>query len=582
VSTLVIVPARGGSKGLPGKNLKTVGGVTLVGRAVRAAREFLAASDLSDTLVMVDTDSPEIAREAERWRADVPFLRASRYAGDEISTSQTIIATLDRLEGHGRRFETVILLQPTSPLRNAVDIALCWKQYDALTCPSVIAITSAPHAAALTLRVDPAGRVTWRERGGHERRQDLESMYVVSGAVYICSTSLLRQERSFLVPGVTRGVELPPERSVDIDTVADLALAEALVRGSPVEAVAIGDTRLGGGARCFVIAEAGVNHNGDEALAHRLVDVAADAGADAVKFQTFDPALLVSRRARKAEYQIARTGAAESQLQMLNRLALRREAFISLAKHAHDRGVRFLSTAFDEDSADFLEELGVAAFKIPSGEITNHPFVAHIARKGRPLLVSTGMSDLAEVDAAISVLLRNGGPPFALLHCVTSYPAPPDDCNLRAMETMRCAFRVPVGWSDHTEGLTIALAAVASGAELIEKHFTLDRQLPGPDHSASLEPIELKELVAAVRLIERARGDGVKAPTASEIPNMAAARRSLHAARDLPAGHVVREDDLIALRPGTGLPPSACSTLVGRILRTPIGGGEMISEEQLA
>jgi N-acetylneuraminate synthase len=330
-----------------------------------------------------------------------------------------------------------------------------------------------------------------------------------------------------------------------------------------------------------VIAEAGVNHNGDPDLAHRLVDVAAEAGADAVKFQTFDPERLVSPLARKAEYQIAHTGSSESQLEMLRRLVLPQEALAPLAAHAAERGIIFLSTPFDEASADVLEGLGVPAFKVPSGEVTNHPLVAHLAAKGTPVLMSTGMSTLVEVAEAVQVVRENGDPPLALFHCVTSYPAAAADCNLRAIGAMKAAFGVPVGWSDHTDGIQVFLAAVAAGASLLEKHFTLDRGLPGPDHLASLEPGELAALVQAVREIESALGDGVKRPAASEVANAAVVRRSLHAARPLPAGHVLKAGDLVVLRPGTGLPPSLRDRLVGRKLRVGVERGEMLAERHL-
>jgi N,N'-diacetyllegionaminate synthase len=334
--------------------------------------------------------------------------------------------------------------------------------------------------------------------------------------------------------------------------------------------------------RCFVIAEAGVNHNGNVELARRLIDAASAAGADAVKFQTFDPDLLASPAAPKAEYQRASGTPTESQHEMLRRLALPPEVFADLFRYAGDRGILFLSTPFDETSADLLDALGVAALKVPSGELTNHAFLAHVAGKGRPLLVSTGMSDLAEVSAALTVIRASGDPPVALFHCVSRYPARPDECNLRAIETMRSTFDVPVGWSDHTEGIEIALAAVALGAELLEKHFTLDRNLPGPDHSASLEPAELTRLVAAVRAVESARGDGVKRPTPAELDTARVVRRSLHARRDLPKGHVLVDGDLVALRPGTGLAPAARGDVIGRALLVALRRGEILGAEHLA
>ena len=533
--------------------------------------------------IVVDTDSPAIAEEARRWGAEVPFLRPAALAGDDVSSVDSTLGLLDRLEAAGRRHDVVVLLQPTSPLRSVDDVRSCLERFDPESCASVTTVSALDHPAELLVRMGPDGVIQWRDAEAQwRRRQDAELAYRLTGSVYVTATSVLRAERRFVIPGTTRGVTVDAARSIDVDSRWDLTVADGAAGARATPAVRVGGATIGGGAPCFVIAEAGVNHNGDVGLARRLIDAAADAGADAVKFQTFDPEKLVSRGARKAEYQRERTDRDESQLDMLRRLALPREDFAALAEHASSRSIRFLSTAFDEDSADYLESLGVSAFKVPSGEITNHPFVAHLARKGRPLLISTGMSDLYEVDAALRVVEENGNPPVALFHCVTSYPAPARDCNLEAMATMRRALGVPVGWSDHTTGLTVTLAAVAAGAEIVEKHFTIDRDLPGPDHAASLEPDELRDLVASVRTVEQARGSGIKVPAQSERPNMAAARRSLHAAADLPAGHVIGERDLVALRPGSGVSPARLPALLGRALRAPVRGGEMLREDHLA
>lgn len=328
------------------------------------------------------------------------------------------------------------------------------------------------------------------------------------------------------------------------------------------------------------IAEAGVNHNGSLELAHRLIDVAADAGADAVKFQAFDPDRLAAPAAPQAAYQRHNTGIAEPQVEMLRRLALPQDAWGPLRDHAAARDLLFLATPFDEVSADLLYGLGVPGFKVASGEVTNLPFLACLAGRGLPVLLSTGMSTLPEVAEAVRTVREHGNPPLALLHCVTNYPAEPADCNLNAMGTMRSAFGVPVGWSDHTEGIEISLAAVALGAELLEKHFTLDRSMAGPDHRASLAPPELAALVKAARRVSAARGDGRKVPAASELLLAAVGRRSLHAARDLAPGHILVPADVVALRPGSGLPPSALGRLVGRRVATRVRSGTMLGEQQ--
>lgn len=333
--------------------------------------------------------------------------------------------------------------------------------------------------------------------------------------------------------------------------------------------------------KAFIIAEAGVNHNGSLELALKLVDAAKASGADAVKFQTFRADLLATRSAHKAAYQERTVSKAESQFEMLQRLQLDAEAHRRILEHCRQLGMEFLSSPFDTDSADLLDSLGVSTFKIPSGEITNIPFLEHLARKGKPLILSTGMSTLGEVEAAVNVIRRTQSVPLTLLQCVTEYPAPYDSVNLRAMLTLQRAFGVPVGYSDHTPGIEIAVAAVAIGAEVIEKHYTLDRSLPGPDHAASLEPDELKAMVTAIRHVEAALGDGIKAPAACELSNMGVARKSVVARHSMPKGHVLSTEDLAVKRPGTGLPPNAIGNLVGRTLGKDVEEDELIDWAQL-
>jgi N,N'-diacetyllegionaminate synthase len=343
--------------------------------------------------------------------------------------------------------------------------------------------------------------------------------------------------------------------------------------------ISIGARVVGLDRPCFVIAEAGVNHNGDLAMAHALVDAAKAAGADAVKFQTFSAERLVSRTAPKAEYQLGQTDPSESHFEMLRHLELSESDHRELIAHCRDRALLFMSTPFDEEAADLLDELDVPAYKIPSGEITNLPFLAHVAAKQRPIILSTGMSTLAEVEEAVQCLRKNGAGNLVLLQCVSNYPAHPADINLRAMATMAAAFGLAVGYSDHTNGIEIALAAAALGACVIEKHFTLDRNLPGPDHRASLEPGELTSLIEGIRQIESALGNGVKQPAAAELVNLSIARKSVHWRHALERGAVVRAADLIALRPATGLAPGRVPSLVGRSLRRSVSAGEMVSEE---
>lgn len=356
----------------------------------------------------------------------------------------------------------------------------------------------------------------------------------------------------------------------------------------------------------MIIAEAGVNHNGSLDMARRLIDVAASAGADAVKFQTFRSEAVISRAARKAEYQVTNTGSDESQLEMVRKLELDAEDHRILIEHAKSRGIQFLSTPFDIDSLQMLVgEFDLPRLKIPSGEITNLPLMLAAGRTQRPLIVSTGMATLGEVEEALAVLafamsgdvkqrptaeamrsayLSDAGQRLlrervCLLHCTTEYPAPVVDVNLRAMQTLRHAFGLDVGFSDHTEGIHVSVAAAALGATIIEKHFTLDRSLPGPDHVASLEPEELRALVHAVRDVSAALGNGRKIPAASEIKNISVARKSLVAAKDIAQGTVFTADNLTTKRPGTGVSAMRYDAFLGRTASRAYRADELIEDQ---
>jgi N,N'-diacetyllegionaminate synthase len=347
----------------------------------------------------------------------------------------------------------------------------------------------------------------------------------------------------------------------------------------PKPSVTIGRRTIAPGEPCFVIAEAGVNHDGDPERAHALVDAAADAGADAVKFQAFHADDLAAEGAMAAPYQ--RSSGASSQRELLRSLELDAETFASLADHAGKRGLIFIASAFDEMSVEMLDGIGVAAYKIASPDVANPLLLVAVGSRRRPVILSTGTADLAEVETAVGKLTAAGADGLIVLHCTSAYPAPADQSNLRAMTTMEKALGVPVGFSDHTSGDEIALAAVALGACVLEKHFTLDRSLPGPDHRASLEPGELTLLVARVRRVESALGDGVKAPTAAELENAVLIRRSLAAASDLAAGTVLERAMMTALRPGTGIPAARLDELVGRRLRRAIARHELLDAADL-
>lgn len=342
--------------------------------------------------------------------------------------------------------------------------------------------------------------------------------------------------------------------------------------------------------KTLIIAEAGVNHNGDEALALALVDRAADCGADIVKFQTFKADKLVRKGAAKAEYQQRTTGGGD-QHSMLRSLELSDDLHRKLLERCAARGIEFMSTAFDEDSADFLVGLGMGRLKIPSGELTNHPFLAHLAAKNLPVILSTGMSTLDEVREAIAVIAaeraRLGfaaplGEMLTILHCTSNYPTRLEDVNLRVIPMLIEALGLPVGYSDHTEGILIPVAAVAAGAVVIEKHFTLDRGLPGPDHTASIEPGELAEMVDRVRQVERALGVADKQPMASEIPVRDLVRRSVTIIHPLAAGAALAREDLALLRPGDGIPPKDLERVIGRRTTHALAEGTTLQWSDLA
>jgi N,N'-diacetyllegionaminate synthase len=328
----------------------------------------------------------------------------------------------------------------------------------------------------------------------------------------------------------------------------------------------------------LIIAEAGVNHNGDINLAKRLIDTAAAAGADFVKFQTFNADRQVTRSALKADYQSKVTDMAETQHEMLRRLELTEDMHHELIAHCKSRDIGFLSTGFDIQSVDLLANLGQDFFKIPSGEITNLPYLRHIGSLGKSVIVSSGMATMDEIQAAIDVLNKAGTTrtSITVLHCTTEYPAPMAEVNLHAMAAMRQALGVRVGYSDHTAGFEVAVAAVALGACVIEKHFTLDRSLPGPDHLASLEPQELAAMVRAIRHVELALGDGIKRPSASELKNKAIARKSIVAKRPIAAGELLSAENLAVKRPGTGLSPMRWDEVLGRVAVRDFATDEMI------
>ena len=574
MKVLFTIPARE-STDRPGLHLALVGGVPLVGRAARLGR--LAARTLGHGCrVVCATDSSAIGEAAAFWGADVLLVDAATLAAGGGETLDAVFQAL----GAPGDYRAVVLLNPANPLTDVDDVLGALGMHRDSGCP-VVSVSPVEHAAAREYQADDTGPLsrllpidkplTWR----HDRISFREN-----GALYLSTPAALRERGPFFGPGA-RAFVIPVARSLQVNTAGDLQAARGVVAHHPVLPVAIDHRMVGPGSPCFVIAEAGVNHNGDLALAEALVDAAADAGADAVKFQTFRAERVVTREAPKAEYQVRTTGAHETQFDMLKRLELGQDAHRALVDRCRALGLIFLSTPFDEESCDFLDALGVPAFKVPSGEVTNLPFIRHVARKQKPIILSTGMACLREVADAVEAVWDEGNRSLVLLHCVSNYPTDPEDANLRAIATLREAFGVPAGFSDHTVGVHVALAAVALGACLIEKHVTLDRTLPGPDHYASIEPDELRELVRRMREVEASLGSGTKEPVAREAAVARVTRRSLVAARPIPAGTVVERTMVVMRRPGTGLTPDQLPLVVGRTALVDIPEGALLAHEML-
>ena len=559
MSPLIIIPVRGGSKGIPRKNLQPVAGISLVGRAVRAARAACAL--LGGGRVVVDSDDAELLAEGRRWGAETPYVRPAALASDSAGSMEVVAHALTALAVDART--PIVLVQATSPLVTGAHIADCVRAFDGVV--PVVSVTPAEHHPVWSYAlVDGVLQPLLSALAG-TRRQDLPAAYRLSGAVYVGAVADVRAGKHFVQPGRTRTV-ISTDPAIDIDTPTDLLMAEAFVSAmatATVPELRLGTHRIGPGHPCYIIAEAGVNHDGDFDQARRLIDAAAAAGADAVKFQTWQTELICRPGAATAAYQQSATGATD-QFTMLKALELPYAWHAPLRDHAAAIGIQFLSTPDEIVSARFLAGLGLPFLKIGSAELDNLPLLDGVGRLGLPLLLSTGMGELHEVATALDTLRAAGCPGVALFHCVSDYPAPLAQMNIRAIATLRRTFGVPVGLSDHFHGIEAAVAAVGIGMDIWEKHFTTDRQRPGPDHRMSLEPAELAAQIRAVRAAEQALGDGRKVPQAAELSTRAVVRKRLCAARALAVGEVITAADLTGLRAETGLPVSAWQATLGQ------------------
>ena len=572
---LAVVPARGGSKGITGKNLQPVAGRPLIAWTISAALNARALDR-----VVVSTDDDDIAEYARAAGAEVPMRRPPELATDRTPGIDPVIHAVRWLDAQqSYRPEHVMILQPTSPLRTSADIDAAVALLESSGSDAVISVVRMLHPMSWTSALSDEG-VLIDFRADHEEESDRQSgqpRYAQNGAIFLVSRDRLL--RRTLYGERTIGYVMPHDRSLDIDEPADLIAADAALRTRPVPSVAVGGRTIGS-ASCFVIAEAGVNHNGRPELAERLIDAAAHAGADAVKFQTWNTEALVTRDAPLAEYQ-RQPGGPATQYELLKALELPAETLGHLKDHAARRGIEFFSTADDEESADTLHRLGVRVFKIGSGELTNLHLLRHVAAMQVPMIVSTGMATLLEVERAVRAIESTGNRGVVLLHCVSAYPSAAEESNLRAMDTL-AGFGYPVGFSDHTLGEEAALAAVARGAAVVEKHLTLDRSMAGPDHAASMEPDEFHALVTSIRVIEAALGDGIKRPTPSEIGLRAIVRKVVVAARDLRAGDVLAAADVTLRRASGGLTPIELERLLGRRLRRDIARDTPLTADQLS
>ena len=592
-NVLAVIPARSGSKGLRHKNILPVAGLPLIAHSILCAR---LTESIDKTIV--STDSPFYRRVARKYGADVPQLRPESLAGDEAGMWPTLQLAVETAEDD-ETYTDVILLQPTNPARIPTDLEKGLARLtEHSTADGVIGTSRADFHIRWQAVTDDSGFIKplFNEGSKATRRQDVEAEGYINGLLYIFKRAHIDADGP--LDGQLLNLEVPETRSIDIDSEEQYDEARVKIESGFVDlpwvrtngyerdrngadsVLNIDETFIGPELPTFIIAEAGVNHNGDPQKAYKLIDAASEAGADAVKFQTFIPDKLASSHAEKADYQKEQTDDS-SQKEMLEKLSLPLETFEKLKAYAEERGLIFLSTPFEDQSANTLDDIGLSAFKVGSGDLTNLPLLKQIARFGKPMLVSTGMATISEIEAAVDTIEQKGSPPLALLHCVSSYPTEHVDANLRAIETLEKRFDLPVGWSDHTLGTSVSVAAASMGAALIEKHFTLDKTLPGPDHQASLEPDELQRMVEQIREIEKVRGHGSKTPTAGERQTARTTRKSLFAARDIRKGERLERGDIEILRPPKGLAPSRLESVVGTEATQAIAKGEPFTEKHL-
>jgi N,N'-diacetyllegionaminate synthase len=568
--TIATICARGGSKGLPGKNIRLFAGRPLIAHTISHA---LGCADING--VYVSTDDAEIAEIARAAGALVPYLRPPELATDEAAKLPVIEHLVSFLESLGEKIARVVDLQPTTPLRDSADISAALRARP--KAPLVVSVSEPADSPYFNLvEQDADGWLHLSKGQGSARRQDVPAVYALNGAIYVWQRAALAHAAVHGLWSVQAApLVMPRWKSVDIDTREDFDYAQWLAQrrsAGPASAA----------SPVFVIAEAGVNHNGDLSMALRLCDAARAAGADAVKFQTFRAEELVVPGAPTAQYQARETGQ-QDQFALLQKLELSLEQHKAIQAHCKKIGIEFFSTPFSVQALELLMSLGVARIKLSSGELTHRELVERAAATRLPLLVSTGMATMEEIHEALGWICAARGDLEAVtvLHCTSAYPARDRALNLNAIPSMQRDLALPIGYSDHSEGSEAALAAVALGATVIEKHLTLDRNLPGPDHKASLEPEQFKQMLDGIRRVEAMLGDGLKAPGAEEADTARVARRGVVAVVDIPPGAPIERSMLACRRPATGIAPRDLNAVLGRTARVRIAAGSALNWDQL-
>ena len=543
--------------------------------------EAALKSKYIDKLV-VSTEDAEIAGISRKYGAEV-IDRPKELATDAAATMPVLKHAVDQLSKGGYNAGAVVLLQPTSPLRETSDIDAAVEKFLSTGADLVVTAVEVKNHPFWSFELD-GGKIKPFVNDGFSRtqRQTLPKLYTVNGAVYVMNMKAL--ERGSIYGGDMRAVVMESERSADIDTLPEFEDAESFILRKRAERatkkVRIADKNVGEGERCFIIAEAGVNHNGDIDTAKKLVDAAKAAGADAVKFQTFKVEDLVNKSADTANYQKKNIGKPQSQFEMLKSLELGYEQFKELKEYCDRKGIIFMSTPHTEDAADFLEKL-VPAYKIGSGDLTNIPFLGRLAAKMKPIILSTGMANMDETQEAVDAIYSADNKDLIVLHCTTDYPCKPEDVNLKAMQNIHKMLGCMVGYSDHTAGIEVPVAAVAMGAVVIEKHFTLDKNMPGPDHKASLTPAEFKQMIEKIRIVEDALGSGTKMPTEAELGVMPIIRKSVIAATDIKPGTALKREMLTVKRPANGIEPKYVDKIIGMKAKCDIRKDEPITWDKL-